>query len=72
MGNNTYSLTRDTLATKAIIEKYPTSFSYYRLMKEEMGLETLPPIVGRIFLGRLYLVFTSVDHLQDLYVNKNQ
>ena len=71
MGKNTYSLTRDTLAMKSIIEKYPTSLSIFRLIKEEMGVDKLPPIVGRIFLGRLYLVFTSVDHLQDLYMNKN-
>lgn len=72
MGQNSYSLFRDIKLMMSVMKKYPTSFSYERMFKEEMAVETLPPIVGRIFMGRLYLMFTSVEHLQDLYVNKNQ
>ena len=72
MGNNSYSLLRDVKLMIGIMKKYPTSFSYELMMKEEMKVETLPPLVGRIFMGKVYLMFTSMEHLQDLYVNKNQ
>lgn len=72
MGNNSYSLLRDIKLMLKISTKYPTSFSYYRMFKEEMAVSSLPPICGRIFMGRVYLMFTSVEHLQDLYINKNQ
>lgn len=71
MGNNSYSLTRDVKLTLDIMKKYPTTLSYARMMKEELNTDVLPPIVGRIFMGQVYLMFTSVEHLQDLYVNKN-
>lgn len=71
MGNNSYSLIRDVKLTLNIMKKYPTTLSYERMMKEEFKTDVLPPIVGRIFMGHVYLMFTSVEHLQDLYVNKN-
>jgi len=72
MGDNSYSLLRDIKLLIQNINKYPTSLSYEKMIKEEMKVDTLPPIVGRIFMGRVYLMFTSVEHLQDFYFNKNQ
>ena len=49
-----------------INEKYPTSFSYARILWEIEGYprgEKLPPVMGRIFMGRLNIMFTSVEHL---------
>lgn len=71
-GNNSYSVLRDVKLTLNIMKKYPTTLSYLRLFKEELKTDVLPPIIGRVFMGNVYLLFTSVEHLQDLYVNKNQ
>ena len=71
MGNNTYSLIRDTQLTMKNLDKYRTAYSHFRMFNDEMGVKKLPPVCGKIILGRLQLTFTSVDHLADLYVNKN-
>jgi len=71
MGNNTYSPYRDIKLILDIMNKYPSTISFYRMIKEDLKTDKLPPIVGRIQMGHVYLMFTSVEHLQDLYVNKN-
>lgn len=72
MGNDSYGLLHDILMFKNVMEKYPTTISFERMFKEEMGVETLPPVTGRCMLGRIELFFNNVDSLADIYVNKNQ
>jgi hypothetical protein len=41
------------------------------MYKEEFKTDVLPEIIGRIILGQVFLVFTSPNQLQDIYVKKN-
>lgn len=41
------------------------------MLDEQFGKGKVPPVVGFTLLGRNYLLVTSVDTLQELYVTKN-
>lgn len=61
MGNNTYSIIRDTILIKKILEKYPTCVSFSKMLKDDMKVEQLPQIAARIFMGEVILLFNSVE-----------
>jgi hypothetical protein len=42
-----------------------------QLQQKKLGTEALPPLVGKVIMGRPVLHVNSCELLQDLYVNKN-
>ena len=44
---------------------------FRQFLDAEFGEGKVPPIVGFTILGRNYLIITSVDPLQELYLTKN-
>jgi hypothetical protein len=44
-----------------MMKKYPNTFSYEKMFKDEMNVEILPPIIGRFYIGRLVVMFTSCE-----------
>ena len=61
MGNNSYSIVRDMKLLIETMKKYPNTISYEKMFKDEMNLDILPPIIGRFYIGRLVVMFTSCD-----------
>lgn len=55
-----------------IAKKYPSAFSWRKLITETMDFkDEFPPVIGITPLGNTSLMVTSSEVLQDLYVNKN-
>lgn len=71
LGDGSFSLLRDLKIMKDGMKKWPNSISIDKMMKENLGVEKLPSIVGLIVFGEIMTVFTDSTHLNDLYVNKN-
>ena len=70
LGDGNYAVVRDL---KLLLENWkqkPTCLSFMTLFKNEFP-EEMPPVVGLLAMGRVQLMVTSVECLQDLYVNKN-
>jgi hypothetical protein len=62
--NNSFNPIGDMKLMLTCLEKYPTSVSFAKQMREELGnCEILPPVVGRVYLGKINLMFTNVDQL---------
>ena len=67
-----YSFTRDLKATLVACEKYKNCMPLMQVIKDGFpDEERLPPMVGMIWLGKISIYVTSVECLQDLYINKN-
>lgn len=68
---NGWNYFADALMIKDVIEAEPTGFNLTKRLKQKLGTDQLPPIVGICFLGMPYLHITTCQPLQDLFVNKN-
>ena len=66
-----YNLFGDIKRLVGSWEKHPNALSWLKIQKDALKTEELPPVVGVTLLGTPLLHVTSVDMLQDLYVNRN-
>jgi hypothetical protein len=54
-----------------MLKKYPYTSPFTNYFKDGLKRDILPPVVGRVFSFQMNVVFTKVESLNDLYVNKN-
>ena len=72
MGDGGWSLIRDLKFIMAALKKKPNAFSMLTVFRDNLPNSLqLPSVVGVFWFGRCAVYVTSVECLQDLYVNKN-
>ena len=73
MGDGGWSLIRDLKFVMAGLDKKRNAFSMLTVFRDNLPNNSLqlPSVVGVFWFGRVAVYVTSVECLQDLYVNKN-
>lgn len=66
-----YNILTDMMDFVAIRKQYPNSLPWMELQQKKLGTMALPPIVGKMIMGRPVLHINSCELLQDFFVNKN-
>ena len=69
--NNSFRPISDMALLSTCAKKFPFCAVYTNYFPQGLKSDILPPVVGRIFAFQMNVVFTKVEALSDLYVNKN-
>ena len=69
MDKDGFSVTRDIMSIKKLLDEDPYEFPWARFQIIALGVDTIPPITGVVVPGQTMLSINSADFLDDLYVN---
>jgi len=67
-----FSYLSELLKIGEFAKNYPVRFNAKEIYCHILKAERLPPVLGGVFFGQPFLIFNSVDSLQDLFVNQNK